>query len=188
MVVDDVSSRETLDAITKAGFHDNEVLLSTRTDTVPAPRVLSRRVVHVLWDTLSLAKEHYDNALLMLGNAGVVSVFLKEDGENESWVAVVPSRLPSEPDDGAWPPLGVGRVSEYQLVITFPSGCPPGVAERFAAFAHRFGVTEQAWRVGAVVRNKSPRYRLLAGVLNPNVRLSIESRLVFTVRTGRENS
>jgi len=187
--VHDVYSNDTVKAIHEAKFYGAD-FVRCQEELVHFVRhgVLSRRVVRVLWNKLSLDECHYNNALLMLGKSGVISCFLKDDGEDETWRAVVPSRLPRQPEVGVWPPPEANQ-SEHRLVVEFPAGCPPGIPERFAAFAHRLGVTQRAWRVGAVVRNKppsSPNYRVLAGVLHPNETGS-ENRLVFVVRTGSEN-
>ena len=139
----------------------------------------------MLWHRLPIDEAHYDDALRLLGNSGVVVCLSKQDGVSASRIAVVPNRLPSACDNGSWPPFDDDE-TEYKLVAEFPLGCPPGIAERFAANAHRFGVTQRAWRVGAVVCNTKAGYRVLAGVLKPTENAG-ERRLIFAVLTQSAN-
>mmetsp|Transcript_18330 Transcript_18330/g.59110 ORF Transcript_18330/g.59110 Transcript_18330/m.59110 type:complete len:356 (-) Transcript_18330:294-1361(-) len=97
----------------------------------------------------------------MLEASGVVFALESDDRENEA-VAVVPYRLPKEPDEDlpSWPERA--PVDQRELVLLFVLyACPAGFAERFASDAHGFGTSSCSWIDGVVVRSaRGPSVRV----------------------------
>ena len=120
--------------------------------------IQSWHLLSFLWRDIvcGLRNEHYRQVIKMLAASGVIFM-LQLDGAENSAVAVVPFRLPTKPDLERrailWPKEPSSEQRELVVVFRLYSGCPAGLAERFAADVHSLDTSLHSWVAGAIVRH-----------------------------------
>lgn len=123
----------------------------------------SLRLLEYLWRDTPLNPGDYDPFLNMLQSS---SVILRLQSECGNPIAVLPFRLPREPEhdkrDQHWPPKKHRNQREFEVNFVSKTGFPPGLAARFAADAHVLGWSLYCWETGTIVRDFDNIYIALA--------------------------
>lgn len=163
----------------KAGILLHELKTFVKSGELSSPLLLS-----FLWRSVSsLEKKHYGEVLELLAASGVIFP-LDPGGGGRSVIAVVPFRLAMEPDPALlaryWPEVLDETERRFVLRFKLLSGCPAGLAERFASDTHHFGITLCCWIDGAVVKDITKR-AILTKRTGPN-------ELMFAVRFPGEQA
>lgn len=163
----------------KAGILSHELKTFVQSGELCSPLLLA-----FLWRYIaSLEKKHYGEVLEMLAASGVIFP-LDPDGGGRSVIAVVPFRLTMEPDPALlakyWPEELEEKERLFMLKFKLLSGCPAGLAERFASDTHHFGITLYCWIDGAIVKDITRRV-ILTQRTGPN-------ELMFSVRLPGEQA